>query len=488
MTGFLDDAAARQFVAGVASLVGAAPQVVFAPGPPSVAADGTVSLPPGLWSSRGAEVLFAAVCHELAHWVSGACARWLERTSRDYPDALRGLAHTMFNGCVDVADETGMELLLPRSTLYFRASNEAAVVRAVAGGSLPATAPARAASPELLLCVGLMLVRAPPRSRARKLLRGWRTRTAGVARVERLLRRAIDRPGDRLRRGERRWGELERITRALVELVLELFPTPAGLPAGDGLSGLRAPVLAAEIAAAAARLAAAGGPLASWQRDPDALPYDEGLYRGYYDAFAASQLTRTRASVVEHGRASGPRLSRPARAAIDGRCFARPRADTTRDVAFALVVDHSYSMRSIAGVVLPAAHALADALAEIGRVRVAVFRFAADAAPLAPRELRALPGGTATRTDLGVTLATQWLRRQPERVRRMVLLTDGVPDCVPAAQAAVRTAVQAGVQVLVGSVGPASAICQELFPGALCIELDASDLGARLRGIMAMLR
>jgi hypothetical protein len=226
-----------------------------------------------------------------------------------------------------------------------------------------------------------------------------------------------------------------------------------------------------------------GGILGGGTVSGGGVGFRQDCYDRVWPAFkrVAQDLATGPTIVREDGFLNGGRLSRPHRAAIDGRCFRRSSWVDGPDAAVAVVFDQSGSMAGCLDVFLPVGAALVDALRAAPNVEVAMWRYGSRVEKVRwtteLRQGRTL-GGTAT--HLAVREASAWLEGKSARRRAVVLFTDGQPDDVAATSEAVIRLRRGGAVLLVGAMGLSELECAHSMPGGIVFSVDPRDAGSSL--------
>mgnify|MGYP003390216177 CR=1 FL=1 len=499
-------------------------QVQVHVGPCSARTDGrTIFLPEiGIWDECGFRNLCADACHEMAHvWFRSNAFQ--QSILADCPPEQRELMSQTINVILDIADETRFEKAMPRAAVLFEVSSRAALEKAIECQAMPQRPPLRA-SPWQLLAAGIWLVRSKPSSVERKLLRGWRTRVAGMREVIHFLKRARDRrcAGDfQPQRTPSQWRHLRQLVDGLYLIVAKhaaitdhsqaKHKEPLSDPQGHWR---RVVVTAASDQAQRDAQEGQTETATDWSHGLDnsseatsetssetyadiiaahvliadllarrPIRFDQSVYDHVLPPFrqTARRLTSSAIIEVETGLKSG-RLSRPSRAFVDGRCFRRTTMESTPSASVAVAIDHSYSMLANLSSFLPVGLALINSISAIPGVEVGTWRFGTKAERLIQAEdLRTcrLMGGTAT--HLVLAAAREWLNSRPQESRIIVLFTDGEPDDVQAASEQARRLRREQVQLLVGSIGIGRERCARSLPGAIIFNVDPKDAACSLQ-------
>jgi hypothetical protein len=470
----------------------------------------------GVWEEADFAALCGVACHEVAHVWFGSNS-FQRRFVKLFAKSDRGLAALCFNAVVDVADETRFEKAFPRAEHLFGRSAEACLDKALRSGDVPPGPPTKINSPMQLIAVAIWLVRSKPHSDLRRKLWGWRTRAPGVAETFQILNRAQDRTSAtpfapaRTRSG---WRRVLKLAQALFELVAQKFPQSQRrrgrwLKTNDPMRQWRKAVV--REAKEEAQIAESTGVTANsddWQQacqhfaDPwarlravleaaNSVTYDESCYQRVFPAFQrqARLLAKGPALVIEDGHRSGSRIGRPHRALIDGRCFRRKYTDENTDAAFALVFDHSGSMRDDIGAFLPVGVAMADALAATPDVDVALWRFGTRIERVdSTEEMKKARLMGNTRTDLALQTAHQWLQSHLADQKTVVLFTDGAPDDAEMTATTCLKIRRSGTRLLVGALGVEFDRCTQTLPGAIVFNIDPNQIESSLHVAIKRLR
>jgi hypothetical protein len=523
--------AVRTFAHGVAGLTGN--DVAVEVRGCSAYTDGrTVVLPAeGSWEAGDFRALCGVACHEVAHvWFRSPDQ--LPPLLGRHPVSAGSRVQRAFNVVADVADETWFARAMPRADALFAAAREHVLNEAFAAGVVTPTPPPTVPE-EQLLAVGVLWARSPARSAVRLRLKAWLRKANGLCEVVSLLGKARESRGRatsryKPARTSRQLRKLTDLTGRLIELLDRLYPRQAGQGPADESTAVQGPpgtgadangtggaggdtvtdamtgwANAAMVAAAGRALVAAGrGTIPDsfdWEQAADQWCDGDILHRGvgsvsrggfrqdcYEQVWPAfkrvSQDLATGPTVVrEDGFLSGGQLSRPHRAAIDGRCFRRSSWQEGPGASVAVIFDQSGSMANCLDVFLPVGAALADALRAVPNVEVAIWRFGNRVERVnqtAHLRQAATMGGTATHLVIGE--AAEWLESRPAQRRVVVLFTDGRPDKVEATHEAVIRLRRRGSSLLVGAIGLSELECSRSMPGGVVFSVDPLDAGSSL--------
>jgi hypothetical protein len=176
----------------------------------------------------------------------------------------------------------------------------------------------------------------------------------------------------------------------------------------------------------------------------------------------------------------GRRLGDVTRYPIDRKVLLSPREQRGSDAAIAFGLDCSDSMARVLARFAGALHELVQASMAVGCV-VATFHFGSEVRRVAPRRVSRAPLLNQTRTDLFLRQADEWLKRQRQRRRNVILFTDGEPQYPVECAEAVRRLQQQGIQILVGTVTGLDPSRLDLsMPSVSCFEIGETDLEAGL--------
>ncbi len=213
------------------------------------------------------------------------------------------------------------------------------------------------------------------------------------------------------------------------------------------------------------------------------VAFRQDCYDQVWPAFkrVARDLATRPPSGREEGCLTGGRMSRPPRAAIDGRCFRRSSWEDGPDAAVAVVFDQSESMAECLDVFLPVGAALADALRSAPNVEVAIWRYGARVERV--KRVADLRQGVTmgeTATHLAMREAASWLETKSARRRAVILFTDGEPNDVAATSEAVIRLRRTGTVLLVGAIGLSELDCARSMPGGVVFSVDPRDAGSSL--------
>jgi hypothetical protein len=221
------------------------------------------------------------------------------------------------------------------------------------------------------------------------------------------------------------------------------------------------------------------------------IRFRQDLYDAVWPAFkqVARGLSVGPVLLREDGFRSGGRLSRPYRAAIDGRCFRRSSVEEGPGAAVAVIFDQSSSMAGCLGAFLGVGAALVDALRAVPKVEVAVWRYGTEVERVDRvadlRQARTM-GGTAT--HLAIREAATWLTGNTGLRRTVILFTDGQPDDSAATNETVLHLRRTGAQILVGAIGLSETNCARSMPGGIVFSVDPRDAGGSLHAAANRLR
>jgi hypothetical protein len=460
----------------------------------------TIVLPGrGVWNPEEFRALCGHATHELAHvWFNSNAE--LVKFLRRYPAQKAGLARACFNTVVDVADETRIERAFPGAAVLLAESSTSSLKQALVQGAITSSPPDDPTAWQIL-AAAIWTVRSDKESFAPFVFERWPDNVPGLKAVIRLLKRVIDLgkgPLTTPQRKDRQWTRLLGIAAQILSELVSHYP-PERWPdddRGDGtdMAGFwrRAACDSAVAHGLATRSVSAVS--VDWQdalnppiaddAEPQLIPFDEAIYEAILPAFRRTcrRVPAGEQRHLVHGQLSG-RLTRPYRAGIDGRIFARSSVEAGDEAAVALVFDHSMSMAGLLGAFLPVGLALGQSMREAG-MTVAAWRFGDISERVELPDLRrsSLLGSTATHQALDQ--AHDWLSGRPENRRFAVVFTDGQPDEPDLAIEATARLKRAGIRLIFGTIGEQAAQCSRLAPWSIIFDVAPAHAAASLQMVL----
>jgi hypothetical protein len=416
--------------------------------------------------SRGFEALCGICLHECAHVYFRTCPQMGAYARGD------ALKQACFNAVVDVADETRLEFLIPSARRLFLTSNTEAQAKILAAGAIDNGDPVWA-----ILAAGIMFVRLGRCALYHHIVKSKHKHAQEMRAAYWILRKCQNRrsptgKAPRPNRTGNQWAMLRRAADDLVAMLKAAGFTSTNPPGQPGSSdmGEVGPCGSEPAQTAGAGGKPAPGDTSATYADGQDAASESGTTSGGAGAGAAAapgrcdqsfngalytqikpgiagaieRIARAEEGGDENGHVSGRGIGRNIeRALIDGRCFVRRNAEGER-LNIAVLLDISGSMEDSIGACAAVAQAFADTIAVVAdSVSLAEF----DDVPTRVENFQNSRTRGGTQTDQALKWAENALAGKGGR-RVCVVITDGIPNSVPATQHACQQLRSRGVQII----------------------------------------